>query len=172
LKLEVILSNQNEAYIIKNLYPLYLYDLGNKQNRHGIFEESDDIKTLTEQYDMQNTWWSAPSSLYPYLILADGLPVGFVLVASPPYCSTGIDYLLHEMFLLKSFRGSGLAEQVVVTVIDKLHGKWELTTRGRSENIISQKFWRRTLNNYTQGNFTEELGIRDSEKQLIFRFVN
>ncbi len=48
MNIEVNLASQAEAYIIKNLYPLYLHDLsghygltgGTVLNRHGIFEES------------------------------------------------------------------------------------------------------------------------------------
>ncbi|NEY98170.1 hypothetical protein [Heyndrickxia shackletonii] len=44
MKIDVQLTDKKEAYIIKNLYPLYLYDLsghyGNLPNKHGIYEES------------------------------------------------------------------------------------------------------------------------------------
>ena len=172
LEPEVILTTINEAYIIENLYPLYLYDLGIWQNKHGLFEENADIKTLTEQFERQYEWWSDPTRLFPYLIKSGEIPIGFILIASPPYCPTGIDYLLTEMFLLRSYRGRGLAEKAVNAVWDKSHGNWELTTQSVDSNIAAQKFWRKTLNNYTAGNYTEDFGTRDSIKQLIFRFVN
>lgn len=57
IKIEVILSNNENSNIIKNLYPLYLYDLseiyGNVPNEYGIYEDKP-IKTLEEQYDVQD----------------------------------------------------------------------------------------------------------------------
>lgn len=56
MKMEVKLADKTSGYIIKNMYPLYLHDIsgihGTKPNKYRIFEE-DDIKTLTEQYDVQ-----------------------------------------------------------------------------------------------------------------------
>ncbi|MNI11941.1 hypothetical protein D3C73_651020 [compost metagenome] len=41
------LTDKDDAYVIKNLYPLYLYDLSGHYDRlpnlHGIYEESDDF---------------------------------------------------------------------------------------------------------------------------------
>ncbi|MGE6256986.1 hypothetical protein ACQKCU_03590 [Heyndrickxia sporothermodurans] len=60
MNVHVQLTTKNEAYIIKNMYPLYLHDLsghyGNLPNRHGIYETADHIQTLREQYDVQNIW--------------------------------------------------------------------------------------------------------------------
>ncbi|WP_235848968.1 MULTISPECIES: hypothetical protein [Bacillaceae] len=57
MKIEVKLTDKNKAYIIKNLYPLCLYDLANHYdllpNIHGIYEEGNEFKTLSDQYDVQ-----------------------------------------------------------------------------------------------------------------------
>lgn len=98
--IKVQLINKNEAYIIKNLYPLYLYDLSEHYvrfpNAHGIYEESDEFKTLSDQYEVQNIWWEKPDCLYPYLIFVEDKPAGFILIATPPYCSEGIDYFVND----------------------------------------------------------------------------
>lgn len=55
MEVKIILSDKENSNIIKNLYPLYLYDLseiyGNVPNEYGIYEE-ESIKTLMEQYDI------------------------------------------------------------------------------------------------------------------------
>ncbi len=98
----------DKAYIIKNIYPLFLYDLsghyGNHPNRYGIYEDSDQIKTLSDQYDIQNIWWEKPNVLFPFLIWVDDIPAGFILIATPPHCNKGTDYFVNEFFLLQSFR--------------------------------------------------------------------
>jgi len=67
--INIMLAEQGEAYIIKNMYPLYLHDLsghygltpGHIPNVHGIFEDSNDYRTLSDQYDVQNIWWEKPN---------------------------------------------------------------------------------------------------------------
>lgn len=48
-EVKVVLANKENANIIKNIYPLYLYDLsevyGNVPNEYGIYED-EHIKTL------------------------------------------------------------------------------------------------------------------------------
>jgi len=94
-KINIKLAEQSEAYIIKNMYPLYLHDLsghygltpGHIPNVHGIFEDSNDYRTLSDQYDVQNIWWEKLNCLYPFLIRVDDIPAGFALIATPPHCS-------------------------------------------------------------------------------------
>ena len=58
MKIDVKLTVKNNAYIIKNLYPLFLYDISeyysNIPNVHGIHEKSDNYRTLNDQYEVRN----------------------------------------------------------------------------------------------------------------------
>ncbi|MGE8205719.1 GNAT family N-acetyltransferase [Heyndrickxia sp. NPDC080065] len=176
MKIDVKLTGKTEAHIIKNLFPLYLFDLsahyGNIPNIHGIYEESDDFQTLIDQYEVQNIWWEKPDVLFPYLILVDEKPAGFILVATPPHCNKGIDYFVNEFFLLQSLRGHGIAEQAANKVFEQFRGNWELFTNPLEKNIVGQKFWRKTISNYTNGNYIEEYGETFDGYKLIFRFNN
>ncbi|WP_246553580.1 hypothetical protein [Paenibacillus tritici] len=121
MNIEVKLTRANEAYIIKNMYPLYLHDLsghyglveGHLPNRHGIFEEDDECRTLTDQYEVQNIWWDKPGVLYPFLIRANSIPAGFALIATPPHCGQGVDYFVNDFFLLQPFRGRGSLKKLL-----------------------------------------------------------
>ena len=88
MKIEVSLANNENGFIIKNMYPLYLHNIagihGTFPNQYGIFEEGE-VRTLQEQYDMQQVWFEHPDELFSYLIMADSLPVGFCLVGSGRY---------------------------------------------------------------------------------------
>ena len=94
MDVELKLSSLEDAHMIKNLWPLYLHDIsqfeGVGPNQHGVLWAEDDVRTLAEQGDGQNTWWEKPDVLFPYLILADGLPVGFNLVATGGYVPEGV----------------------------------------------------------------------------------
>jgi aminoglycoside 6'-N-acetyltransferase I len=173
----VELVKEEESYIIKNLYPLYLHDLaeiyGHYPNEHGIFEESNQYRTLNDQYDVQNIWFQKPDSLFPYLIRVDGRPAGFMLISSPPYCNKGIDYFVHEAFLLRPFRGKGIAEYTAAKLFERYKGKWELFTNPSTEtNKRGQQFWRKTIGNYTNDNFVEEFKETFDGYKLIFRLEN
>ncbi|WP_427109507.1 GNAT family N-acetyltransferase [Lysinibacillus xylanilyticus] len=176
MKIEIQLTDKNNGYVIKNLYPLYLYDLsghyGNLPNVHGIYEDSDDFRTLIDQYEVQNIWWEKPDILFPYSILVDGIPAGFILIASPPHCNKGIDYFLNEFFLVQSLRGRGIAEHAANMIFEQFKGNWELFTNPLEKNIVGQKFWRKTISNYTSGDYSEEYGETFNGYQLIFRFIN
>jgi len=127
---------------------------------------------LSDQYNVQNIWWTKPGCLYPFLIRADGIPAGFALIATPPHCSKGIDYFVNDFFLLQPYRGNGIAENAAIQVFEKFNGQWELFTNPSERNIVGQKFWRRTVTHYTNNNFEEEFGTTFDGHKLIFRFNN
>lgn len=180
MNIEVVLAAADEAYIIKNMYPLYLHDLsghyglveGHMPNRHGIFEDEEECRTLADQYEVQNIWWEKPGILFPYLIRADALPAGFVLIATPPHCAQGVDFFVNDFFLLQPFRGNGIAETAAVEVFERFRGEWELFTNPAAKNIAGQKFWRKTVSRYTQGKYTEITGETFDGHMLAFRFNN
>ena len=70
MKIEIILASSENGFIIKNMYPLYLHDLagihGTLPNRYGIFEEGN-IRTLQEQYNIQQVWFEHPGELFHIL---------------------------------------------------------------------------------------------------------
>lgn len=176
MKVETILATKETENIIKNIYPLYLHDLaeiyGDLPNEYGIFEE-EPLKTLAEQYDVQNIWFEKPENLYPFIIMVDGKPAGFDLISTKLFTPKSADYYLYDFFLLSPYRGKGIAEEAAKQVFDRFKGLWELYT-GHKNNDRGQGFWRKTLSNYTDGNYEETSGetfLEDGIK-TIFRFNN
>ncbi|ASA26493.1 hypothetical protein B9T62_26675 [Paenibacillus donghaensis] len=180
MNVRVKVTDPKDAYLIKNMYPLYLHDLaghygpvpGHLPNRHSIFEDSEDYVTLQDQYDVQNIWWEKPGCLYPHLILADDLPVGFALIATPPHCAPGVDYFVNDFFVMNPFRGQGIAEAAAASVFDSFRGSWQLFTNPSAKNSTAQAFWRRTVSNYTQGQYEEYQGNTFDGDKLVFSFSN
>ncbi|MFF2092234.1 GNAT family N-acetyltransferase [Paenibacillus sp. NPDC058174] len=180
MKIEVRLTDKNDAYIIKNMYPLYLHDLsghyglvpGHTPNKHGIYEDSDHYITLNDQYQVQNIWWEHPNALFPYLIAADNRPAGFALIAAPPYCPPGADYFVNDFFMLQPFRGNGHAQIAITSLFQRFTGQWELYTNPSEKNGVGQSFWRRTVSHYTKGNYEERTGPTMDGEKLIFKFSN
>lgn len=175
MNVETRLANRENANIIKNLYPLYLYDLseiyGNVPNEYGIYED-EPIKTLEEQYNLQNIWFEKPEKLFPFITFVDNKPAGFALVASAEYAPKGTDYYMYEYFLLRPYRGNNIAEIAAKQVFDKFHGRWEVYTNPTESNKRGKSFWHKTINNYTSGDFEEFFGTTFDGEKLIFKFNN
>lgn len=174
---EVILAAQDEAHVFANLWPLYLYDISefnadlNLPNAHGLFEE----ETL-RAYDYAaplRIWWEKPGLLFPFLIRVDGHAAGFALVgASPGHAPQGRDFYVHELFLMRPFRGRGVGEAAVTKVFERLPGRWELRTQ--PSNGRARAFWRKALDRYTSGQVTEEVRYTAEEDaiKVVFCFSN
>lgn len=175
LEVKVILAGEENANIIKNIYPLYLHDLsevyGNLPNEYGIFEHKP-IKTLGEQYDVQNHWFQKPNELFPFLIMVDGKPAGFDLVSTGKYAPKGMGYYVYEFFLLRPYRGKGIASIAAKQIFNKFSGKWGLYVAPSGKNPRAEKFWRKTISDYTNGNFEEKQGSTFDGDKLIFTFNN
>ncbi|MGI4792153.1 MAG: GNAT family N-acetyltransferase [Janthinobacterium lividum] len=175
MNMTVILAAQDEVHVIANLWPLYLYDVLEFEealpNAHGLFEE----ETL-HTYDyavMLRVWWEKPGLLFPFLIRVDGHAAGFALVgASPGHAPQGRDFFVHEFFLMRPFRGRGVAEAAVREVFESLRGRWELRTS--PSNVRAKAFWRKTLSHYTAEQFTEEVRhtLEDDAVKVVFCFSN
>ncbi|MGF1498687.1 MAG: hypothetical protein ACFB8W_17950 [Elainellaceae cyanobacterium] len=78
MEVKLKLSGDEDAYIVKNLWPLYRHDISefdaSTPNSHGLLIEDDSIATLAEQGDTQAAWWQNPAALFPYIIIADQKP--------------------------------------------------------------------------------------------------
>ncbi|MGU3471007.1 GNAT family N-acetyltransferase [Paenibacillus sp. D51F] len=151
----------NRKFILMNLYPLYLHDLAGIRevmpNRCGVFEEDDGIRTLQEQQGEFDIWWEKEGLLFPYLILADGLPAGFALIASGPYTESGSDYMVNEFFILRPYRGKGIGEAAAGELFRRHPGSWSLFTTPGERNRGSIAFWRKSLARHAgEDGYTEE----------------
>lgn len=157
--ISIQLCNRDNKFIINNMYPLYLHDLGEIRNtypnEYGVFED-DSIKTLEEQIPVFDIWWNKKDILFPYLITVDGLPAGFILLATPPYVVDDSDFMINEMFIMRPFRGKGVGEYAVTAIFNMYLGNWMLFTTPTNRNLKTIKFWRKTLFHYTNNQFIEE----------------
>ncbi|MDR0270800.1 GNAT family N-acetyltransferase [Paenibacillus sp.] len=160
MNVTVELCTLEDKFIIYNLYPLYLHDLAEIRkvmpNKYGVFEDSDDYKTLQEEQAVFDIWWEKENILFPYLIRVDGLPAGFGLVATPPYLVDESEFMMNEFFISRPFRSKGVGEQAAVSIFNLFPGKWMLFTTEGENNVRTQNFWRKTLSNFTSSRYTEK----------------
>lgn len=175
---QVTLCREEEAHIICNLYPYYLYDLSEvwerSPNSQGIFDD-EEYATLHQQSDAFLIWWRHPGVLYPWIIRVNGVPAGFALIATAPYLPVGssAQYYLNEFFVMRPFRGHDIARQAVVHVFDQYQGDWELRTNASPRNVHTQSFWHKVLSQYTDNNYIKrEISDEDQQQLLAYCFNN
>lgn len=176
MNVELRLSTGSDAHVIKNLWPLYQHDVSNFDgavpNRHGIFADGDKTKTLAEHAESLDAWWTDRASLFPYLIVADGAPAGFNLIAARSRLPEGIpaDFVVHEFFVLHAYRGGPVAEGAAIEGFDRHRGKWEIVTY--PSHLRGIAFWRRVVGRYMSMQFSEAEVDHPWGRRVAFRFDN
>lgn len=168
---ELLLTTAETAGPIRNLWPLYLHDIsaydGRAPNRHGVIDDDEDARIWGDPGD----WWSKPQHLFPYLIRVGGIPAGFNLIAGGPYALTeGVDFVVHEFFVVHAFRGSDTAMHAVHRGIEKHRGAWEVVTYTNAPRPIA--FWRKTLPTCAAGDVVETEEDHPWGRKVVFRFDN
>lgn len=143
---EVIPATQEALPIFVQLWPLYQYDLsvvgGVLPNSVGLFE--DEGIWRVDYADDLRVWFQRPGHLFPYLIRVDGRAAGLVMIGgAPSNAPKGADFFVHEFFLMRPFRGQGVAAGVMGQLFQRHLGKWELWVI--PENVPALRFWRKVI---------------------------
>lgn len=130
------------------------------------------MKTLAEHGASLDPWWTDPEALFPYLIREGGRPAGFNLIAARPRLGAGIDadFVVHEFFVLHAYRRKGVAERAAIHGFDRHRGTWEVVTYPTHRRGIA--FWRRVLEHYRPGEFSEREKDHPWGPRVVFQFEN
>jgi len=145
ITLELIKKEHKE--ILRNLLEKYLYefsqyvDIGDGINDLGLFG-----------YDHLDMYWN-DSGRFPYFIKVDGRLAGFAMVSAYPITGTEVDFKMSEFFIIYQYRKSGVAAYCVNLLFEMHKGKWSILFH--PDNVISKKFWLRTIDQYTNGNYQQ-----------------
>jgi predicted acetyltransferase len=147
MQIDLIEVHEDQKSVLRQLMELYAYDFsefdGADVNEHGYYG-----------YTYFDYYWTEEIR-HPFFIQVDGKLAGFVLVNE--YC-----YLvkepgtrsLGEFFVMRKYRRKGVGRAAAVMVFDKFPGKWEIIQHGGNEP--SKVFWRRVIDEYTQGDFRQD----------------
>lgn len=119
--------------ILENLMALYLHDLS---------EFADDLMVNADgkfEYDGLEYYFKS-EDLRPFFIYYDNEIAGFVLLNSGRYVSIGVNYSIHEFFVLKSFRKKGIGSKAVKAIFEQYKGKYKIVQLIDNKPAIG--FWR------------------------------
>jgi len=119
--------------ILENLISIYLHDLSEftndlKVNQNGRFEyEGLELYFIKEE-------------LKPLFIYLKDNIVGFILLNNGKYVPQDIDFSVHEFFILKSYRRSGIGAKAMEGLFDKYKGKYRIVQL--ADNKLAINFWK------------------------------
>jgi predicted acetyltransferase len=133
--------------VIRNLFALYAHDMSEFA---GLEVQDDGTFAIPASLA---TYWEGPEAAlrHPFLIRGDSKLAGFALVRQ--IASGPAVYDMGEFFVLRKHRRGGLGRQAACLLFDRFPGAWQV--RQLPSNTPAQAFWRRVIDHYTRGTFTE-----------------
>jgi len=143
---EVLEVEDDQKSILRQLLELYEYDFSeyNDQdvNEHGYYG-----------YKYLDHYWT-DANRYPFFIMVENKYAGFVLVNSHNYLlDDDQGRSIAEFFIMRKYRRKGVGSEAAKQIFDKYRGWWEVRQHGGNEP--SKLFWRRVIDEYTAGQFTQ-----------------
>lgn len=158
MSFEIYEVKENEKQIILNLMQLYTYEL-------SFFEDE------TTNFQLLNTGLFAMSKYielywkeenrHPYILKCNGVLAGFVLER---FNEENMNEIA-EFFVLNKYRKLGAGTFMAKEMFKRYKGKWEIRTL--LKNNRAQEFWRKVVNDASNGNYEEHL-IRDNSRYAFY----
>ncbi|MCL2407002.1 MAG: GNAT family N-acetyltransferase [Defluviitaleaceae bacterium] len=144
MNIEIITAAKSHKPVLRQLIELYEYDFtefeDNDVDEHGFFG-----------YRYLDHYWT-DEHRHPYLVKVDGKYAGFVLVNKHCYYTNDENtHTIAEFFIMRKYRRTGVGSIAARFVFDLFPGMWEV--RVMSENKPALPFWRKVINEYTNGKY-------------------
>lgn len=130
---KLLVIDQAKQNVLENLMNLYLHDLS---------EFADDLKINDEgRYEYNGLdYYFKDKELMPFFIYCNNEIAGFVLVNSGHYVPSDVDYDIHEIFVLKNYRGRGVAAAATKKVFALYSGRYLVAQLEHNKTAIH--FWK------------------------------
>lgn len=158
MKFELYKAEKNDKQIIYNLMQLYTYELSFYEDETTNFTLLDTgLFAMSKYIDL---YWKEECR-HPYILKCDNNLAGFVLER---FNEDGM-HEIGEFFVINKYRKIGAGTFMANKMFELYKGKWEIRTL--LKNKRAQEFWRKTINNASNGNFKEKL-IRDNSRYAFY----
>ena len=144
--------------IIQHLMQFYLYDFSEFV---ALDVEADGLFAAYKHLD---DYWN-DENRFPYIIQKDKKHIGFVLVRFIEEQQRN-HFSIAEFFVMKKYRRKGIGKFIASQIFNSYKGKWEVFQK--ENNKPAQLFWKKIINEYTNGNFKE----RFEDGKLIQDFTS
>jgi len=149
---------EKDKEIIYNLMQLYTYELSFFEDETANFKLLDNgIFNISKYIDL---YWKEENR-HPYLLKFNNELAGFVLVRF----NEENMYEIAEFFVLNKYRRFGAGTYMANEMFEKYKGRWEIRTL--LKNKRAQDFWRKVVNDFSKGNYSEKL-IRNNSRYAFY----
>lgn len=152
MNLEIKKVGLKEREKLEKLLQLYLHDLS---LYFPIPFYSDECKY---EYDLNKYF----ENDYAFFIESDHNILGFVLVDD----NKNNNYEISEIFVLNNYKGHKIGEKAVTKIFDMYKGNW--TIKAVPSSPVAESFWKKVVDNYTNGNFKLEHTGKYNRAELFF----
>src|SRR5215217_6849458 len=130
--LRLVPARPDQKPVVANLIQLYLHDM----TEFMAFPVGEDGRFA---YDFLDRFWR-----FPYLILSGEEIVGFALVIDEcPLTGRTPCWFMAEFFVLRVYRGRGIATAAVHAAFERHPGQWHIAVP--EANTAAQIFWPKAL---------------------------
>lgn len=153
----------SDRALLRNLELLYSHD----------FSEMTSMRLKPEGYFLTEEQFASffLDTYATYIIRRDGIPAGFAVVDNKSQLTgdpTVFDVL--QFFVVRGLRRHGVGARAAKMLWQLYPGNWEV--RQIDENKAAQGFWRRTIHDYTQGQYTESTWQDEDGGGVVQRFTS
>jgi predicted acetyltransferase len=175
VKPDLVLATENDCLLIQNMARFYVYDVS---RTCGFISHEWAIPSdgLYECFGLEK-YFNDPDR-HAYLIKVNGETAGFALIKQGLVI---VDQVVHapdsswhlgEFFILAKFQGKGIGRKIVHQIWNLFSGVWEVSVI--PENKPAYSFWKKTIGEFTNAYYKEELcDVTFDEhqpKRIVFTF--
>jgi predicted acetyltransferase len=158
--LEVTIAGPDDRLPVYRMLELYQHDLSD------IWDQDLDVHG-EYGYELDRFWKQQDS--WPYVFRLGGNLAGFALVDKRVRIP-GDDFWMDQFFVVKKHRRRGVGARAARMVFELHPGHWQVGQM--PTNTSAQEFWRRLIDSYTNGRFTEEHLTSGWWKGYVQRFAS
>ena len=138
--------------LIKNLLSYYVYDMSE-------WFKFDPDEAGCYSYDLDSI---DLSSQIVFIAKHQSSPLGIAIVERLD------DFDMKEFFVLRRYRGSGIAQAFCRYIWESLRGEW--TVRVFADNKPAVPFWTKAISEYTNGLFSKTSPKIDGKRWVHYHF--
>jgi predicted acetyltransferase len=154
--INLVSVTKEQEQTLHNIMQFYIYEFSSyipaiKLEENGAYSP----------FNLEDYWTTEDH--YAFLIKDDTELVGFALL------KTGLHeehHYINEFFIMKKFSGKGYGAAAAKSLFDRFPGKWKITQI--HNNYPAQAFWRKVVNDYTNGFYKE---YYDEKRRSVQEFT-
>lgn len=145
MPLKLLRATTQEKGLVKNLMNMYLHEVS--EDREVEIDEEGNFC-----YPNFSCFWVEPDKR-AYVIRVKEKCAGFVLTKDIESLRGHLIHTVPEFFLLNSYRGLGIGEEIARMVFDTNPGLWQIAVP--EDNKIARAFWKSVIWRYSGGKHLE-----------------